>query len=259
MLLSGNNGLLKRKMKDTFPSYLKKFLYCKPDAAELFDTEAYDGKSCEELLRRGRQILSEHRRNGVLSSRAKIILLRTSRGNIYHHDEADFSTATHIDLIDELLNNEDTCVTEMICMGANGGLDLGNIRFRDRLFNLDERNGSTRILLQEYDSLHFRSLFSCFPAHKLENISKQNERNIRIKRLEREHIEDYIAFFDRLSIDSHMICYCTNYHRTKEEVDSSLRSGIHGPRAMRMYHRDESRRLFWKDGFRDIWFTVPAK
>lgn len=241
ILLSAKTGLLKRKIKETFPSHLKKFLYCKPDAADLFRAEEYDGKSCEELLRKGRQILSEHRQKGTLSSGAEIILLRTAKGNIYHHYDADFSTATHADLIDTLVEKKDICVTEMVCMGASGGLDLGNFRFRDRLFDLDERNGVTKILLQGFDSLYFRSLFSCLPPHKLESISKQNERNIRIKRLEREHIEDYIAFFDRLSTSSRMVCYCTNYHRTKEEVDSAIRSGIHGSQAMRTYHHDESR------------------
>lgn len=242
ILLSGKTRLLKRKIKETFLSHLKNFLYCKPDAADLFRDEEYDGKSCEELLRKGRQILSEHRQNGTLSSGAEIILLRTAKGSIYHHYDADFSTATHADLIGELVKNEDICVTEMVCMGANGGLDLGNFRFRDRLFDLDERNGVTKILLQGFDSLYFRSLFSCLPPHKLESISKQNEHNIRIKHLEREHVEDYLAFFDRISSGS-LICYCAHYHRTKEDNDATFRSGIHGPQAMRTYHREESRRF----------------
>jgi len=242
MLLSGNNGLLKRKIKDTFPSYLKKFLYCKPDAVDLFKAEGYDGKSCEELLVNGREILSENCKDRTLLGSVELIMLRTSKGNIYHHLDPDFSTATHADLIDELVKNEDICVTEMVCMGTNGGLDLVNFRFRDRLFDLDERNGSTKILLQGYDSLHFRSLFSCFSPHKLESISKQNEHNIRIKHLERENIEDYLAFFDRISSGS-LICYCAHYHRTKEDNDAAFRSGIHGPQAMRTYHREESRRF----------------
>jgi len=240
MLLSGENGLLKRKIRDTFPSYLQKFLYCKPDAADLFEVEEYDGKSCEDLLSIGRQILSDQRKDGTPARRADILLLRTAKGNIYHRYISDLSADTG--LIDELVKNEDTCVTEMVCMTENGGLDIGNFRFRDRLFDLDERNGSTKLLLQGYDSRHFRSLFSCFSPQKLENIAKQNERNIRIKRMEQTHIEDYLAFFDRVSSGS-MVCYCAHYHRTEEEDDAARRSGFQGPQAMRTYHREESRRF----------------
>jgi len=242
MLLSGNTGLFKRKIKDMFPDYLHKFLYYKPDAVDLFKTEEYDGKSCEDLLNKGRQILSENRKNGTLPASAELILLRTSKGNIHHHLEPDFSTAIHSALIKELVENEDTCVTEMVCMGANGGLDLGSFRFRDRLFYLEEHNGSTKILLQGFDSLHFRSLFSCFPPSKLECISKENEHNIRIKRLERERVDDYLSFFDSIS-SGVLICYCTNFHRTAEEVDTATRSAYHGSKAMHTYHREEGRRF----------------
>ncbi|MBQ4065730.1 MAG: GNAT family N-acetyltransferase, partial [Clostridia bacterium] len=242
LLLSGHNGLLKRRIKEEFPPYLRRFLYCMPDAVDLFETEEYDGKSCEDLLRRGRQILAEHRQNGTLSGRAEIVLLRTAEGNIYHHDDSDVVTATHDSLIDELAENGDTHVTEMVCMGPNGGLDLGSFRFRDRLFDLDERNGGTKILVQGYDSLHFHTLFSRFPPCKLENLSKQNERNIRIKRLEKEQVDDYLAFFDRISSGS-LICYCAHLHRTKEEEETSMLSGVKGAQALRSYLREEGRRF----------------
>jgi GNAT superfamily N-acetyltransferase len=127
-------------------------------------------------------------------------------------------------------------------MGPNGGLDLGSFRFRDRLFDLDERNGGTKILVQGYDSLHFHTLFSCFPPCKLENLSKQNERNIRIKRLEKEQVDDYLAFFDRISSGS-LICYCAHLHRTKEEEETSMLSGVKGAQALRSYLREEGRRF----------------
>jgi len=242
MLLSGDRGLLKRRIKEEFPPYLRRFLYCMPDAVDLFEAEEYDGKSCEDLLRLGRQILAEHRQNGTLSSGAEVILLRTAEGNIYHHDDSDVVTATHDSLIDELAEKGDTHVTEMVCMGPNGGLDIGSFRFRDRLFDLDERNGGTKVLVQGYDSLHFRTLFSRFPSHKLENLSKQNERNIRIKRLEKEQVDDYLAFFDRISAGP-LVCYCTHFHRTAEEVDASLRPSVKGEQALRAYWREEGRRF----------------
>ncbi len=242
LLLSGNSGLLKRKIKETFPSYLQKFLYCKPDAADLFETEEYDGKSCEDLLCLGQQILTEYRQNGTLSNRAEIVLLRTSKGNTYYHYDSDFSTATHEALIDELIDQRDTYVTHMVCMGANGGLDLGKFRLRDRLFDLDERNGGTKILLQGFDNLHFRTLFSCFSSHKLANISRQNELNIRIKRLERERIEDYLSFFDRVSSNS-LLCYCTNFHRTQDEVDTFFKSAFDGGKAMMEFARNEGKQF----------------
>ncbi len=245
LLLSGNSGLLKRKIKETFPSYLRQFLYCMPDAVDLFEMEEYDGKSCEDLLRLGRQILAEHRQNGTLPPSTEVILLRTATGNIYHDYDPDFATAIHEALIDKLAEKGDTHVTEMVCMGANGGLDLGSFRFRDRLFALDERNGGTKVLLQGYDSLHFRTLFSCFPSRKLENLSKQNERDIRIKRLEKERVDDYLAFFDRISAGS-LVCYCTHFHRTAEEDDASLRPSVKGEQALRAYWREEGRRFVWE-------------
>jgi len=242
LLLSGNSGLLKRKIKETFPSYLQKFLYCKPDAVDLFEAEEYDGNSCEDLLRLGRQILAEQRQNGTLCKGTEIILLRSVKGNVYYHSDPDFLTATHEALIDELIDQGDTYVTHMVCMGANGGLDLGNFRLRDRLFDLDERNGGTKILLQGFDNLHFRTLFSCFPSRKLTDLSKQNERNIRIKRLGRENVDDYLAFFDRISAGS-LVCYGTHFHRTAEEDDASLRPGVEGEQALRAYWREEGRRF----------------
>lgn len=245
MLLSGDRGLLKRRIKEEFPPYLRRFLYCMPDAVDLFETEEYDGKSCEDLLCLGRQAIAEQKRNGTLSDRSEIVVLRTAKGKIHCHYDPDFLTATHASLIDELAKKGDTHATEMVCMGANGGLDLGSFRFRDRLFDLDERNGGTKILVQGYDSLHFRTLFSCFSSRKLENLSKQNERNIRIKRLEKERIDDYLAFFDRISAGP-LVCYCTHFHRTAEEVDASLRPSGKGEQALRAYWREEGRRFVFE-------------
>jgi len=240
MLLSGNKELLKRKVKDAFPTYLWNFLYCKPDAVELFKTLKYDGKSCNDLLKNGRRILAEKDENGELTQNAEIMILRTDTGNIYRHYSSDLLVDPHFDLINELVEKKDTFVTEIVCMMANGGLDLGSFKFRERLYDLDERNGAAKILLQGFDSLHFNTLLSCFPPKKLENLSKQNERNIRIKRLERERVEDYLALFDRIS-SGPLVCYCANFHRTAEEVDEGMRAAING--SMREYDREEGRRF----------------
>ncbi len=242
MLLSGNNGFLKRKLKDNFPSHLKPFLYCMPDASELFEPEEYDGNSCRDMIRLGKLALTEQRSKGTLSDGGEVVVLRTARGNTYCHYESDFVSATHDSIFAELSEKQDTHVEVMLCMTANGGFDLGNFRFRDRLFDLDERNGGTKILLQGFDNLHFRTLFSCFSSRKLANISRQNELNIRIKRLERERIEDYLSFFDRVSSNS-LLCYCTNFHRTQDEVDTFFKSAFDGEKAMMKFARNEGKQF----------------
>ena len=119
------------------------------------------GRQKDELL----GLLEQARELAKVESTAQqVILVKTAKGNVYHVSNRDVERGADEDgLLRQLRDGEDTQVQAVACMWKEGGaLDVPSIRFRQRLLELDSRNGDAP--LQGENVLVARTLRETMPG-----------------------------------------------------------------------------------------------
>ena len=100
-----------------------------------------------------------------MQEHAQVVVALSDKGNIYHKVINDPLTQELIDeksFIEELVKNQDTILIKIICLWANGDVDVPSANFRELLYTANCLISKTEILLRSADHYIINNFFSLY-------------------------------------------------------------------------------------------------
>ena len=107
------------------------------------------------------ELAKEKKPSNNLHKHAQVVVALSTSGNIYHKVINNPLTEELIDensFISELIANQDIQIDKMVCLWANGCVDLLSYNFRKLLCATNSLNGETKMLLQGYNGYIVKTL-----------------------------------------------------------------------------------------------------